>query len=98
VSSENGGWTQWSRPRDSRCEDACAGTWSGRGGDSECRVDGRAPIYKLTARWEPPIRERCRDYIKLSSFYEGQTSGLKPASLGASGGTAEAVALPEPDA
>jgi phosphoribosylformylglycinamidine synthase len=51
-----------------------------------------APVYKRPlARWEPPVPREMPGHIKLSSFYKSKPQGLKPASLAASGGTAEAV-------
>ncbi len=51
-----------------------------------------APVYKRPlARWEPPVEREMPEHIKLSSFQRGKPQGLKPASLVASGGTAEAV-------
>src|SRR5580765_6882707 len=55
-----------------------------------------APVYKrLLARWEPPVPREMPDHIKLSSF-QSKPQGLKPVSLAASGGTAEAVPSQEP--
>src|SRR5271165_98484 len=50
-----------------------------------------APVYKRPlARWEPPVPREMPEHIKLS----GDPQGLKPASLQASDGTAEAVPFP----
>ena len=57
-----------------------------------------APVYKRPlARWEPPVPREIPEHVKLSSFHESGSQGLKPASLAASGGTAEAVPFPKPD-
>ncbi|PYX29845.1 MAG: phosphoribosylformylglycinamidine synthase subunit PurL [Acidobacteria bacterium] len=51
-----------------------------------------APVYKRPlARWEPPVPREKPDHIRLSSFHESKPQGLKPASVAAFGGTAEAV-------
>ena len=56
-----------------------------------------APVYKRPlARWEPPVPREMPEHVNLSSFNEGRPQGLKPASLGASGGTAEAVPSRKP--
>src|SRR3989454_779045 len=49
-----------------------------------------APVYKRPLeRWEPPVAREMPEHIKLSSKADPQ--GLKPASLVAANGTAEAV-------
>jgi phosphoribosylformylglycinamidine synthase len=56
-----------------------------------------APVYKRSlARWEPPVPREMPNHIRLSSFRRSGPQGLKPASLGASSGTAEAVPSPTP--
>jgi phosphoribosylformylglycinamidine synthase len=55
-----------------------------------------APVYKRPlARWEPPVPREKPEHIRLSSFHESKPQGLKPTSVGASGGTAEAVSSQE---
>ena len=52
-----------------------------------------APVYKRPLqRWEPPVPREMPGHIRLSSHPQG----LKPTTLGASDGTAEAVPFPKP--
>jgi phosphoribosylformylglycinamidine synthase len=52
-----------------------------------------APVYQRPlARWEPPVEREIPEHIKLSAGPQG----LKPPSLVASNGTAEAVPFPRP--
>jgi phosphoribosylformylglycinamidine synthase len=51
-----------------------------------------APVYKRPlARWEPPVPREMPGHVKLSN---SRPQGLKPASVAASDGTAEAVPFP----
>ena len=55
-----------------------------------------APLYRRPLeRWEPPVGREMPASIRLSGFRRSDPQGLRSASLGAAGGSAQAAPLPQ---